>query len=285
MAADMTQNECRQDDDGRLRREHLKTQPDRGLIGRGVVVTGGGSGIGFATAVRFVAEGARVVILDIDRGSLESVTAEAPGIAGAVYCDVSDPIEVARAFEEVDRILGPLNVLIANAGISIRHPFLDISPEEWRRVMSVNLDGIFYCSQAAARRMSANGGGVILMTASTNGLVGHPYYADYNASKAGVILLARSMALELAPQIRVNAVCPGYVMTPMQQAEYTDEMLRNTDAKIPLGRHARPDEVAALFAFLASTDGAYLTGAAIPLDGGELAGGLASRDWIRHGDE
>lgn len=270
-------------DDGRLWGKHVNSQPDRGLIGRGVVVTGGGSGIGFATAVRFVAEGARVVILDIDRGALESVRAEVPGIAGAVYCDVADPIEVARAFDEVDRILGPLHVLIANAGISIRHPFLDISPEEWRRVMSVNLDGIFYCAQAAARRMSANGGGVILMTASTNGLVGHPYYADYNASKAGVILLARSMALELAPQIRVNAVCPGYVMTPMQRAEYTDEMLRDTDAKIPLGRHARPDEVAGLFAFLASADGAYLTGAAIPLDGGELAGGLASRNWIRRG--
>jgi meso-butanediol dehydrogenase/(S,S)-butanediol dehydrogenase/diacetyl reductase len=116
------------------------------------------------------------------------------------------------------------------------------------------------------------------MTASTNGLVGHPLYADYNAAKAGVVALARTLALELAPKVRVNAVCPGYVLTPMQEAEYTQEMLRATDAKIPLGRHARPEEVAALFAFLASDDGAYLTGAAIPIDGGETAGGLASRD-------
>ena len=113
--------------------------------------------------------------------------------------------------------------------------------------------------------------GVILMTASTNGLTGHEYYADYNASKAGVILLARTMALELAPKIRVNAVCPGYVLTPMQQAEYTPEMLAAVDAGIPLGRHARTEELAALYAFLASDEGAYFTGAVISMDGGETA--------------
>ena len=118
---------------------------------------------------------------------------------------------------------------------------------------------------------------MILVTASTNGIVGHPFYADYNASKAGVIALVRTMALELAPTIRVNAVCPGYVLTPMQEAEYSPEMLAATDAKIPLGRHARPEEIASLYAFLASDEGAYLTGAAIEIDGGETAGGLASR--------
>jgi meso-butanediol dehydrogenase / (S,S)-butanediol dehydrogenase / diacetyl reductase len=109
------------------------------------------------------------------------------------------------------------------------------------------------------------------MTASTNGLTGHPFYADYNASKAGVILLARTMALELAPAVRVNAVCPGYVLTPMQKSEYTDEMLAEVNAGIPLGRHASPEEIASLFAFLASDDGAYFTGAVISVDGGETA--------------
>jgi meso-butanediol dehydrogenase / (S,S)-butanediol dehydrogenase / diacetyl reductase len=109
------------------------------------------------------------------------------------------------------------------------------------------------------------------MTASTNGITGHPYYADYNASKAGVILLARTMALELAPKVRVNAVCPGYVLTPMQRAEYSDEMLARVNASIPLQRHADPSEIAGLFAFLASDEGAYFTGAVLNMDGGEIA--------------
>jgi NAD(P)-dependent dehydrogenase (short-subunit alcohol dehydrogenase family) len=138
-------------------------------------------------------------------------------------------------------------------------------------VLDVNLTGVFHCAQQAARRMVAGNGGVILMTASTNGLTGHPFYADYNASKAGVILLARTMARELAPKVRVNAVCPGYVLTPMQRVEYSDEMRAKVNAGIPLGRHAAPEEIAALFAFLASDDGAYFTGAVLSVDGGETA--------------
>jgi meso-butanediol dehydrogenase / (S,S)-butanediol dehydrogenase / diacetyl reductase len=247
------------------------------LVGRRIVVTGGASGIGLATAARFVAEGSRVVVLDLDTDAFPRVRAELPGLAGLVHCDVTDPGSVAEAFAAVDDLLGGVDVLIANAGVSLRHRFLDITPEEWRRVLVVDLEGVFHASQAAARRMVVAGGGTILMTASTNGIVGHPLYADYNAAKAGVVLLARSMALELAPAVRVNAVAPGYVLTPMQQAEYTPEMLAELDAKIPLGRHARPEEVAALFAFLASDEAAYITGAVIPIDGGELAGGLASR--------
>ena len=120
-------------------------------------------------------------------------------------------------------------------------------------------------------------GGVILNMGSTNGLIGHTNYADYDASKAGVIQLTQSMALELAPKVRVNVVCPGYLLTPMQEAEYTEEMLQECESKIPLGRLGHPDEVAALFAFLASDDAAYITGQSFVIDGGEIAGGLASR--------
>ena len=250
----------------------------RGLEGRRVVVTGGTSGIGEATSRRFVEEGARVVAVALGEDETATAPGRIPGLAAALRSDVADAEQVAAVFAEVDELLGGVDVLVANAGISIRHPVLEITPDEWRRVLAVNLDGVFWCAQQAARRMVAGDGGAILMTASTNGLVGHPLYADYNASKAGVILLAKTMALELAPRVRVNAICPGYVLTPMQEAEYTPEMLAEADARIPLGRHARPEELAGLFAFLASDEGAYVTGAVIPMDGGETAGGIASRD-------
>ena len=127
-------------------------------------------------------------------------------------------------------------------------------------------------AQTAARHMWKAGSGVILQTASTNGIVGQPYYADYNATKAGVIELTKTMALELAPKVRVCAIAPGYVLTPMQRAEYTDAMLEAVNEKVPLKRHAQPEEIAALFAFLASDDAAYVTGQVFTIDGKDLGG-------------
>ncbi|WNS76609.1 SDR family oxidoreductase [Bacillus sp. DTU_2020_1000418_1_SI_GHA_SEK_038] len=236
-----------------------------------VVITGGASGIGLATAIRFANEEAIVTIIDNNQDSLEKVLNEYSTIKHGVVADVSCHESVRNAFLEIDHLAGGVDILIANAGISIRSNFIDITPEQWEKVIGVNLNGIFYTAQEAAKRMLNQGHGVILMTASTNGLVGHPYYADYNASKAGVNLLARTMALELAPTIRVNTVCPGYVLTPMQLAEYSPEALEQVNEKIPLKRHAKPEEVAGLYAFLASSEAKYITGQHIPIDGGELA--------------
>lgn len=232
----------------------------RGLAGKHVVVTGGTSGIGAAAAQRFRDEGCEVVVL-----------ARTPG-PGVIRCDVSDRLQVDAAFEQV----GDLDVVINNAGVSARSPAVDISPDQWEQVLATNLSGAFWVAQAAARRMLLGAGGVILNTASTNALVGYRYYADYNATKAGVVALTKSLALEWAPRIRVNAVCPGYVLTPMQEAEYTPEMLAEVNSRIPLGRHATPEELAGLFAYLASDEAAYFTGSVIVMDGGETAGSLVS---------
>jgi meso-butanediol dehydrogenase/(S,S)-butanediol dehydrogenase/diacetyl reductase len=249
----------------------------RGLKGKRVLITGGARGIGAATAERFMEEEARVAVLDRDYGALQDFARRHPGLSGTINADVSEAKGVARAFEELEAVLSGLDVLVNNAGISIRHRFMDITPQEWRQVLDVNLNGVFFVAQEAARRMLAGDGGVILNMGSTSGLMGYHYYADYNASKAGVIELSRSMALELAPKVRVNAICPGYILTPMQEAEYTPEMLFACEQKIPLGRMGRPEDVAALFAFLASDDATFITGQALVIDGGEIAGGLASQ--------
>lgn len=242
------------------------------LEGKRVVITGGASGIGLATAKRFVDEGAKVVIIDWNQEELNNVSSIIPELKGGVYADVSNPEDVKIAFKKIDEIMEGIDILISNAGISVRNPFLKIDYEQWSKVLRVNLDAMFLCAKETITRMKKQLSGVILLTASTNGIEGHPLYADYNSSKAGVILLAKSLALEFAPWLRVNAICPGYVLTPMQKAEYTPEMLEIVNSKIPLNRHAEPEEVASLFAFLASSEAAYITGQAIAIDGGETAG-------------
>ena len=249
----------------------------KGLKDKRVVITGGAGGIGSATAARFLEEGARVIIMDMDQEACQRIENEMPELEKSIICDVSSPDSVKQAFEELKERLGGLDILINNAGISIRHKFIDITPEEWKRVIDINLNGVFFVAQEAAKQMLDMEGGVIINMGSTNGLAGYHYYGDYNASKSGVIELSRSMALELGPSIRVNAVCPGFIMTPMQEAEYTPEMQAAFYEKLPLKRLGSPDDVASLFAFLASEDASWITGQHFVIDGGELAGGLASQ--------
>jgi NAD(P)-dependent dehydrogenase (short-subunit alcohol dehydrogenase family) len=249
----------------------------KGLRDKRVLITGGASGIGLATARRFLDEGSRVVILDKDVTACRRAANEHPSLSGTLVADVSTHESVIAAFEELDGIFGGLDILINNAGISIRNSFMEITAEQWRSVVGVNLNGVFYVAQQAARRMLSGTGGVILNMGSTNGLRGYHYYADYNATKAGVIELSRSMALELGPQIRVNAVCPGFILTPMQAAEYSLEMRRTFEDKIPLRKLGAPEEVAALFAFLASDEASFISGQHFVIDGGEITGGLASQ--------
>ena len=242
------------------------------LKGKRVLITGAASGIGLATAQVFANHGSKVFVVDYNKDAVEKVMAENPDFAGYSLCDVSKEEDVKAAFAKMDAELGGIDVLISNAGISIRSDFTDITYEQWQKVIDINLNGMFLCAKEAAKRMLEQKSGVILMTASTNGTEGHRWYTDYNASKAGVILLTKSMALELAPVVRVNCVCPGYVLTPMQRAEYTDEMLAKVNEGIPMKRHAEPEEIGKLYAFLASDDAAYITGADIRIDGGETAG-------------
>ncbi len=249
----------------------------KGLQDKRIVITGGAEGIGKATANRFLEEGARVIIMDRDRSSCQIAKRELQDLEDPIIADVTDSRSVAHAFGLIEDRMHGLDVLINNAGISIRQNFLEMSRQQWLDVINVNLNGVFYAAQQAARSMLKGEGGVILNMGSTNALRGYHLYSSYNASKAGVVELSKSLALELAPKIRVNAVCPGYILTPMQQAEYSPDMLKECKKKIPLGRLGRPEEVASLFAYLASDEAAYITGQYFVIDGGEVAGGLASQ--------
>jgi NAD(P)-dependent dehydrogenase (short-subunit alcohol dehydrogenase family) len=250
----------------------------KGLSGKGVLVAGGSSGIGLAAARRFLEEGARVHLCGHqETGVREALDSLGDPAVGSTVCDVSRVEDVARLVSDAAASLGGIDVLANNAGIAWREPFLDITAEHWDRVIEVNLRGMFLVGQAVARHMVARGGGVIVNMASTNGLGAEADYTHYNASKGAVIQLSRTMAIELGSRgVRVNALCPGYVDTPLNReiaaatdnASFADDYARDS---IPLGRAGRADEVAAAYAFLASDDASFVTGATLVIDGGQTA--------------
>ncbi|MGH2590768.1 MAG: SDR family NAD(P)-dependent oxidoreductase [Actinomycetota bacterium] len=248
----------------------------RGLDGAGVLVSGGSRGIGLAAAHRFLEEGSRVFLSGLDTQEVDAAVDElrARGMAGGTACDVSDEAQVDRLVEQAMAFLGGIDVLINNAGIAWQEPFLQIPSERWDQIMSVNLRGQFLVAQRVARSMVERGrGGAIVNMASTNALEGEAGYAHYNASKGGIAMLTRTMAIELGPHgIRVNAMCPGKIETPLQgeteDPAYTERFVRQ---RIPLGRSGTPEEVGAAYAFLASDEASFITGELLMVDGGQVA--------------
>jgi NAD(P)-dependent dehydrogenase (short-subunit alcohol dehydrogenase family) len=252
----------------------------RGLAGRRVLVCGGSSGIGLAAARRFGEEGCRVFVCGLEAAEVDGAVAslqEGGGDVAGMACDVSSEAAVARMVSAADAALGGIDVLANNAGIARRDPFLAISADEWDRILAVNLRGMFLVAQSVSRLMVGRGmPGVIINMSSTNGLAGEAAYAHYNASKGGVLQLTRTMAVELGRhRIRVNALCPGYILSPLNAAIAAglEEGFEEAYARdnIPLGRLGRPEEVAAAYAFLASDDASFVHGAALVIDGGQLA--------------
>jgi 3-oxoacyl-[acyl-carrier protein] reductase len=247
-----------------------------------VIVTGAGRGIGTAIARRFAAEGARVVVADLDEASARRLADElcaSGGEALAVAVDVAESQQIQRLIDTTLGRFGRLDVLVNNAGIGLNRPFLETSLEEWELQLRVNLTGTFLCGQAAARAMTRQGGGRIVNVASISGQRGGQGRAAYGAAKAGVILLTKVMAVELSPLgIRVNAVAPGPVDTDQSRATHTPSTRQAYYDRIPARRYGEREEVAAAVLFLASPDSSFVSGHVLNVDGGFNAAGLIFAD-------
>jgi NAD(P)-dependent dehydrogenase (short-subunit alcohol dehydrogenase family) len=249
------------------------------VTGKRTLITGGGTGIGRATAELFAREGARVMVSGRRRAELEEtvrLVEKGGGTAALVPGDVSRPADAERMVRETVGAFGGVDILVNNAGILVRNASVtDVAIEDWDRVIGVDLTGVFLVSRFALLEMvRAGGGGAIVNVSSVAGIVGDPKLAPYNAAKGGVNLLTKNMALDYAPHgIRVNAVCPGRVATPMPMSRLKpgddwETLLARWGKNIPLGRVGRPEDIARAILFLASEESSWITGTELVIDGG-----------------
>ena len=235
------------------------------------VVTGGGSGIGREICLGFAKEGARVAIVGIHLSNIretKKIIEKNAGYAIAIKADVSDGEDVRRAVQKIAKEFSGINILVNNAGLQARTPFLELSEKEWDRVVAVNLRGTFLCTRYIVPEMIKIGEGKIINISSNGGLIGFAAPA-YTASKGGVISLTRVLAGEFAPyKINVNAVCPGLTATPMNRQVRQTELGEILRLKIPWGRWGEPSDVVGMVMFLASEEADFITGSIITVDGG-----------------
>jgi NAD(P)-dependent dehydrogenase (short-subunit alcohol dehydrogenase family) len=241
------------------------------------LVTGAARGIGLATAKRFLAEGWRVALLDIEIDLLQGATAEIadPDHTLALPCDVSDANAVAAAIDTLDKRFGRLDALVNNAGVAVFAPLLETSDADWNRILAVNLTGPFLCTKAAASLMREHGGGAIVNITSISAVRASTLRSAYGTSKAGLAHLTKQLAVELASLgIRVNAVAPGPVDTAMAKAVHTAEIRADYHDAIPLNRYGLEEELAEAIFFLSCERSSYITGQILAVDGGFDAAGI-----------
>ncbi len=244
------------------------------FTGQTAIITGGAGALGSATAKQLASLGANIVVADRNMDAAKALADELPA-AIAFEIDTSSPEQNQACVDAAIKEFGSVDIFLANAGIAINTPVLDITPDQWQQVLDINLSGVFYGCQAAAKVMAEKGYGRLIMMSSVNGLKGINGRAPYAAAKGGLDALTRLMAVELGPKgITVNAVAPGPVDTEIARAMQTAEIRQQWMEHIPAHRYGTPEEIAAAVTFLASKEAGFINGVTIPVDGGFVGAGI-----------